>query len=78
MPKKQILREYDTDIAMELIRKWIHNRVDRRMLYLRLIDGCTFNEIADIIFNEEGITFEDKTVRTRIHKGEEIIFRHYP
>ena len=78
MPKKILLREYDSDIAIELIRKWIHDRIDRRMLYLRLIDGYTFNEITDIISKEEGRTFEEKTVRTRIHKGEEIIFRHYP
>lgn len=78
MPKTLPLPEYDTDIAIELIRKWIHNRVDRRMLYLRLIDGYTFSRITDIISKEEGILYEEKTVRTRIHKGEVIIFNHYP
>ena len=42
------------------------------MLALRLIDGMTFEQIGF----EMGMT--TKTVRIRIHKGEEILFRHLP
>ena len=78
MPKKQSLPEYETDQMMELIRQHIHNYLDREMLEMRLIHGYTFKQITDKIWNEEKVRFEEKTVRTRIHKGEEIIFRHVP
>jgi DNA-directed RNA polymerase specialized sigma24 family protein len=42
------------------------------MLQMRLIDGMTFEAIGF----EMGIT--TKTVRVRIHKGEEILFKHIP
>jgi DNA-directed RNA polymerase specialized sigma24 family protein len=42
------------------------------MLQLRLIDGMTFEQIGV----EMGMT--TKTVRIRIHKGEEILFEHIP
>lgn len=77
MPKKQILPEYETDQAIELIRQHIHNKLDRKMLYWRLIDGDTFEAILDKVFDEEGIRTV-KTVRNRIHKGEEILFKHIP
>ena len=77
MPKKQKLPEYETDQAIELIRQRIHNKLDRKMLYWRLIDGDTFEAILDKVFDEEGIRTV-KTVRNRIHKGEEILFKHLP
>jgi DNA-directed RNA polymerase specialized sigma24 family protein len=42
------------------------------MLSFRLIDGMTFEQIGF----EMGMT--TKTVRTRIHKGEETLFKHIP
>ena len=78
MPKQTPRPDYDSDVAIELIWKWIHDKVDRRMLYLRLIDGYTFQKIANAIHEEEGILFEEKTVRTRVNKGERIVFSHYP
>ena len=77
MPKKQVLPEYETDQIVELIRQHVHNKLDRKMLYWRLVDGDTFESILDKVFNEEGIRTV-KTVRTRIHKGEDILFRHIP
>ena len=77
MPKQKPLPEYTTDEIMELIKQHVHNKLDRKMLYWRLIDGDTFEGILNKVFNEEGIRTV-KTVRNRIHKGEEIIFRHIP
>ena len=78
MPKKQVLPDYETDQMMELIRQHVHNHVDRKMLVWRLIHGYTFNEITDMLWQKEQIKFEEKTVRTRIHKQEEVLFRHLP
>lgn len=77
MPKVKRLPDYETDQAIELIRQHIHNKVDRKMLYWRLIDGDTFEEILNKLFDSEGIRTV-KTVQKRIHKGEEIIFKHIP
>ena len=77
MGKRQTLPEYTTDQIVELIRQHIHDKLDRKMLYWRLVDGDTFEEILDKVFNKEGIRTV-KTVRNRIHKGETELFRHLP
>ena len=64
--------EYTNTQIRDLIAEYIHNQDDRRMLLLRLVDGLTFEQIGF----EMGMT--TKTVRLRIHKGEEILFRHFP
>ena len=64
--------EYTNTLIRELIADYIHNAIDRRMLSMRLIDGMTFEAIGF----ELGMT--TKTVRLRIHKGEEILFKHIP
>lgn len=64
--------EYTNSLIRELIADYIHNAVDRRLLSMRLIDGMTFEAIGF----EMGMT--TKTVRLRIHKGEEILFKHIP
>ena len=64
--------EYTNSQARELIAEHIHNSDDRKMLELRLIEGMTFEKIGF----EMGMT--TKTVRIRIHKGEEILFKHIP
>jgi DNA-directed RNA polymerase specialized sigma24 family protein len=64
--------EYTNSQVRELIAEHIHNSDDRKMLLLRLIDGMSFEAIGF----EMGMT--TKTVRIRIHKGEEILFKHIP
>ena len=71
------LPEYETDQIVELIKQHIHDKLDRKMLYWRLVDGDTFEEILNKIFNEDKIRTV-KTVRNRIHKCEEILFKHIP
>lgn len=75
MPK-QALPDYETDQVIELIKQRIHNKLDRKMLYLRLVDGDTFEEILGKVYNMDKIRTV-KTVRTRIHKGEEILFKNF-
>lgn len=64
--------EYSNSQIRELIAEYVHNADDRKMLSLRLIDGMTFEQIGF----EMGMT--TKTVRIRIHKGEDAIFKHIP
>lgn len=77
MPKKQHLPDYTTDEIVELIKQHIHKKLDRQMLYWRLVDGETFEEILGRVYNMDKIRTV-KTVRLRIHKGEEILFKHIP
>ena len=51
---------------------YIHDKTDRKMLYLRLVDGDTIGEIAS------KVGMADKTVWRRLHKGERELFRHLP
>ena len=64
--------EYTNSQIKELIQEHIHNEDDRKMLFLRLVNGKTFEQIGEIVQNDV------KTVRKRIHKGEEILFKHIP
>ena len=64
--------EYTNSQIKALILEHIHNADDRKMLYLRLVDGMTFEQIAF----KFGMT--TKTVRTRIHRQETILFKHLP
>ena len=64
--------EYTNSQIRDLIAEYCHNADDRKMLQLRLIDGMTFEQIGF----EMGIT--TKTVRVRIHKQEQILFKHLP
>lgn len=64
--------EYTNSQIKALILEHIHNAEDRKMLYWRLVDGLTFEEIGARM----GMT--TKTARVRIHKQEEILFRHLP
>ena len=64
--------EYTNSQIRELISEYIHNAVDRKMVFDRLVNGLTFDRISAIY------QLEVKTVRKRIHKCENEIFRHLP
>lgn len=76
MPKQQPLPDYETDEIIQLIKQRIHDKLDRKMLYLRLVDGDTFEEILDKVYDTDKIRTV-KTVRRRIHRGEEILFKNF-
>ena len=64
--------EYTNSQIKELIQEYIHNEDDRKMLFLRLVQGKTFEQISEIASKDV------KTVRKRIHAGEAILFAHLP
>ena len=64
--------EYTNSQIRELIKEYIHDAVDRKITYQRLVDGLTFERIA------AEARLDIKTVRNHIHKCEEILFKHIP
>lgn len=52
--------------------RYIHDKTDRRMLYLRLVDGDTLMEISGKV----GLDYT--TVWRHIHDGETKLFSHLP
>ena len=70
--KASLRPEYTNAQIKALIMDVIHDKTDRRMLFLRLVDGDTIGEIAS------KVGLDDKTVWRRIHKGEKILFTKLP
>ena len=72
MPKASLRPEYTNAQMKALIMDIIHDKTDRKMLYLRLVDGDTIAEIA------AKVNLDDKTVWRRLRKGERVLFSHLP
>ena len=72
MPKKPIRPKYTNSQITALIKEYIHNEVDQKMLYLRLVKGKTISDISFLVKRDE------KTVRTHIKDGEIELFEHLP
>ena len=72
MPKKTEHPKYGNQQITELIKEYIHNKTDRKMLYLHLVDGETIESIAVII----GV--DKKTVWDHLKKGKRELFSHIP
>lgn len=62
--------EYTNSRIRELIEEYIHNRRDRELLCDRLIDGLTFEQLA------EKHDMSDRHVRRIIYKLQEQLFKH--
>lgn len=61
---------YSNDEIRQIIDNWIHSERNRRIFYLRLIDGLTHEEIAD------ALQIDVSTVKRNINKYEDDIFCH--
>lgn len=72
MRKASSRPNYYNDEIKALIMRVIHNKTDRKMLYLRLVDGDTLSEISAKV----GLDYT--TVWRRIHDGEKELFSHLP
>lgn len=72
MTKKTEHPKYGNQQIIELINEYIHDKTDRRMLYLHLVDGETIESIAGII----GI--DKKTVWIHLKDGKRELFSHIP
>lgn len=62
--------EYSNSQINDLIREYIHSERDRRLLYRRLVDGITFERLAE--------EFELSVSQTKriVMKSSEALFRH--
>ena len=64
--------EYTNSQIRDLIREHIHHHRDRKILYRRLVDGITFEGLA------EEFQMSVRQIRTIVHKNEETLFKHLP
>lgn len=62
---------YTNSQIREMIREKIHSRRDRKILYLKLVDGLTFKEIED----ETGIPAS--TVTDAYYKQAKVLFKDF-
>ena len=62
--------EYSNSQIREVIAEWIHNERDRRILERRLIDGLTFERLA------EEFDMSVRQMKTIVYKAQERLFRH--
>ena len=62
--------EYTNSRIREVIAEYIHNERDRRLLERRLIDGITFERLA------EECDLSVSQVKRIVWKGTEILSRH--
>lgn len=62
--------EYTNSRIREIIREYIHSERDRNILCRRLIDGITFERLAE----EFGLSV--RQTKTIVYKSEKVIFAH--
>lgn len=62
--------EYTNSQIRGLIAEWIHNERDRRILERRLIDGATFERLA------EEFDMSVRQTKSIVYKAQEQLFRH--
>lgn len=64
--------EFSNSQIKAIIEEWIHSERDRAILYRRLVDGITFDALA------EEFELSVRHVKTIVYKNEQIIFSHLP
>lgn len=62
--------EYSNSQIREIIAEWIHDERDRKILERRLIDGVTFERLA------EEVDMSDKQVKRIVYKLQKQLFKH--
>ena len=62
--------EYTNSQIRGLIAEWIHSERDRRLLERRLIDGVTFERLA------EEFDMSVRQIKNIVYKAQEQLFRH--
>ena len=63
---------YTNSQITELIKEYIHDKPDRKILYLRFVDNDTLDEIA------AKVGLDKTTVWRKIRKNEKELFSHIP
>lgn len=64
--------EYSNSQIREIIAEYIHSERDRKILERRLIDGITFERLA------EEFDLSVRNTKTIVYKGQARIFKHIP
>ena len=64
--------EYTNSQIRELIAEHIHSERDRSILVKRLVDGLTYERIAEIM------EMSPRQIKNIIYKSEQILFRKLP
>lgn len=64
--------EYTNSQAQAVIAEYIHSERDRQILRRRLIDGLTFEKLA------EEFDLSVRCTKEIVYKGQEKVFRHIP
>ena len=62
--------EYSNSQIRELIAEWIHSQRDREILSDRLIDGLTFERLA------EKHDMSERQIKNIVYKLQEQLFKH--
>lgn len=62
--------EYTNSQIRKIIAEWIHSERDRRILERRLIDGLTFERLA------EEFDMSVRQTKNIVYKAQEQLFRH--
>lgn len=62
--------EYSNSQIREVIKEWIHSERDRRILERRLIDGITFEQLAD------EFDMSPRQMKNIVYKLQEQLFKH--
>lgn len=64
--------EYTNSQIREIIAEYIHNERDRAILSRRLIDGITFDKLA------EEFELSVRRVKTIVYNGQLKVYKHIP
>lgn len=64
--------QYTNSQISELIKEYIHDKTDRKILYYRFVDNDTIDEIAS------KVNLDRKTVWRHIRDNEKELFSHIP
>ena len=64
--------EYRNSQIRDLIAEYIHSERDRKILHRRLIDGITFEKLAE----EQEMSV--RQIKNIVYKAEDILFRKLP
>ena len=64
------MMDYTNSRILALIEEHIHSERDRKILKRRLVDGITFERLA------EEFDMSDRQVKRLIYKGQEELFKH--
>lgn len=64
--------QYSNSQMKALIEEWIHSERDRAILHRRLVDGISFERLA------EEFDLSVRHVKTIVYKNEHILFSHLP